>query len=491
MKHLSIAFLNVRSLVPHFANFKTFLENQDFDIVGVSETWLSANVPSDLISIDNYTFIRRDRNGRGGGVGMYVRNTLNFSLILSESNFLLEELWVEVKFNNLTYIIGSLYRPPRGDINDFVDYFEERLSQFIDVEIIFGGDLNVNLLDEFKGEVTLFNNCVDAFELKQIIQEPTRIGNCTMTLLDIIVVPDVDIILSCGTKDTSFISDHSLVYCVLQTPIVSRSRKIHVRNLKNIDRDLLSDFLTLSPLDNLVFLPSVEAKVAYLNQIIIDNFDILAPVKCIDTKRKKPPWLTCTIKCMIHLKKKAFNKLKRNKSAANWEYYKLVRNEVDTAITVEKKKYLESCVNECRGKSQTLWKKLRRLNISKSRVSSIPGELDNPNELNKHFLQFSAINSSTSDDLRRYYRLNKNPKVTSSLEFHTVSEEFVKEKILNIKSSAMGADHINLDMVLLCLHKILPYITNIINSCILENDFPDTWKVAKIIPLPKKSVVSS
>nr|CAH7740395.1 unnamed protein product [Callosobruchus chinensis] len=81
---------------------------------------------------------------------MYVRNTLNFSLILSESNFLLEELWVEVKFNNLTYIIGSLYRPPRGDINDFVDYFEERLSQFIDVEIIFGGDLNVNLLDDAK-----------------------------------------------------------------------------------------------------------------------------------------------------------------------------------------------------------------------------------------------------------------------------------------------------------------------------------------------------
>nr|CAH7731414.1 unnamed protein product [Callosobruchus chinensis] len=111
MKHLSIAFLNVRSLVPHFANFKTFLENQDFDIVGVSETWLSANVPSDLISIDNYTFIRRDRNGRGGGVGMYVRNTLNFSLILSESNFLLEELWVEVKFNNLTYII-VLYTTP-------------------------------------------------------------------------------------------------------------------------------------------------------------------------------------------------------------------------------------------------------------------------------------------------------------------------------------------------------------------------------------------
>nr|CAH7740217.1 unnamed protein product [Callosobruchus chinensis] len=113
MKQLSIAFVNVRSLVPHFADFSYFLESQDLDIVGVSETWLNSDVPTNLLNVKNYTFLRKDRVGRGGGVGMYISNNLEFSVVLSESSFTLEELWVEVKLGKLSYVIGSLYRPLR------------------------------------------------------------------------------------------------------------------------------------------------------------------------------------------------------------------------------------------------------------------------------------------------------------------------------------------------------------------------------------------
>nr|CAH7762473.1 unnamed protein product [Callosobruchus chinensis] len=100
MKQLSIAFVNVRSLVPHFADFSYFLESQDLDIVGVSETWLNSDVPTNLLNVKNYTFLRKDRVGRGGGVGMYISNNLEFSVVLSESSFTLEELWVEVKLES-------------------------------------------------------------------------------------------------------------------------------------------------------------------------------------------------------------------------------------------------------------------------------------------------------------------------------------------------------------------------------------------------------
>nr|CAH7739801.1 unnamed protein product [Callosobruchus chinensis] len=104
MKQLSIAFVNVRSLVPHFADFSYFLESQDLDIVGVSETWLNSDVPTNLLNVKNYTFLRKDRVGRGGGVGMYISNNLEFSVVLSESSFTLEELWVEVKLDTLNYM---------------------------------------------------------------------------------------------------------------------------------------------------------------------------------------------------------------------------------------------------------------------------------------------------------------------------------------------------------------------------------------------------
>ena len=46
-------------------------------------------------------------------------------------------------------------------------------------------------------------------------------------------------------------------------------------------------------------------------------------------------------------------------------------------------------------------------------------------------------------------------------------------------------------MILLSVDRILPFITNIINSCILDKIFPDAWKIAKIFPLAKKQNVEN
>lgn len=36
--------VNVRSLLPTFADFSTFVINNNFDVLGVSETWLSEDI---------------------------------------------------------------------------------------------------------------------------------------------------------------------------------------------------------------------------------------------------------------------------------------------------------------------------------------------------------------------------------------------------------------------------------------------------------------
>nr|CAH7741476.1 unnamed protein product [Callosobruchus chinensis] len=85
---------------------------------------------------------------------MEMFNSDCFLVVLSESSFTLEELWVEVKLGKLSYVIGSLYRPPKGNVALFVDFFEDRLSQFIDVEIICGG-----LADIFNVPVIGLSSC--------------------------------------------------------------------------------------------------------------------------------------------------------------------------------------------------------------------------------------------------------------------------------------------------------------------------------------------
>lgn len=51
------------------------LDNR-FDIFVVSETWLSENISTQVIGIPGYQLVRSDREGRGGGVGLYMNIAL-------------------------------------------------------------------------------------------------------------------------------------------------------------------------------------------------------------------------------------------------------------------------------------------------------------------------------------------------------------------------------------------------------------------------------
>ena len=57
--------------------------------MGLSETWLNEKLPNEIYNLSNdFTLVRNDRNWadegkaytkKGGGVALFIRNTLNFS----------------------------------------------------------------------------------------------------------------------------------------------------------------------------------------------------------------------------------------------------------------------------------------------------------------------------------------------------------------------------------------------------------------------------
>jgi len=54
-----------------------FLEKHNFDIFGVTESLLQESIPSSLINIPGYSFERRDRGQKGGGVEVYVKSYID------------------------------------------------------------------------------------------------------------------------------------------------------------------------------------------------------------------------------------------------------------------------------------------------------------------------------------------------------------------------------------------------------------------------------
>ena len=64
-----IKHINAQSLIPKLDEIKKLIENEDLDILCISETWLQPNILDDLISIKNYNVFRNDNplNSRGSG----------------------------------------------------------------------------------------------------------------------------------------------------------------------------------------------------------------------------------------------------------------------------------------------------------------------------------------------------------------------------------------------------------------------------------------
>ena len=70
-----VKFNNSDKSESNLERFQIFLYSENFDIVCVNETWLSANVYNAEILHSGYTIVRNDRITRAGGVLLGVKTS--------------------------------------------------------------------------------------------------------------------------------------------------------------------------------------------------------------------------------------------------------------------------------------------------------------------------------------------------------------------------------------------------------------------------------
>ena len=189
---------------------------EDFSIIGVTETWLNSEYPSKFVSIPNYNILRTDRDSRGGGVACYLKANYKFRhLHSSNAGNALEQLWLVINFNKQKIALGVIYRPPSSNIETCLSELYSVLERaYLEADlVIFMGDININLLNVDSAGSKYFNNLLGDFDLCQIIRNPTRITENSESLIDVICVSRSVVVNSSDTMDMHGISDHMLVLC--------------------------------------------------------------------------------------------------------------------------------------------------------------------------------------------------------------------------------------------------------------------------------------
>ena len=103
--HIVIKYINAQSLIPRLDEIKLLIENEDLDILCISETWLQPKILNDLISIKNYNVFRNDNplNSRGSGACIYVKNIFtckkydNIEITYGEPSKGIEDVFVSIQ----------------------------------------------------------------------------------------------------------------------------------------------------------------------------------------------------------------------------------------------------------------------------------------------------------------------------------------------------------------------------------------------------------
>ena len=77
-KGLTIASLNINGLRGHFDELQLFLQSSGIHILALNETKLDPQYPKELTAVAGYQQERLDRTCNGGGVSLYVRDSVKF-----------------------------------------------------------------------------------------------------------------------------------------------------------------------------------------------------------------------------------------------------------------------------------------------------------------------------------------------------------------------------------------------------------------------------
>ena len=141
--NLIIAQININSLRNKF-DFLVQLMFNNVDILLVSETKIDASFPNAQFHIAGYTIYRRDRNGNGGGLLLYVKEDIPSSLLNLDTSY--EAMYIEINVRKKKWLIGCSYNPKQNMIAPHLEQVGQYLDKYLTNydQFLLLGDMNAD-----------------------------------------------------------------------------------------------------------------------------------------------------------------------------------------------------------------------------------------------------------------------------------------------------------------------------------------------------------
>ena len=509
VKGFKIVHLNIRSIVKKIDQVRILLENTPIDIVTFSETWLKSHLHSALFDISGYKLLRQDRlskkksGKRGRGLMTYVRDS-HSSLCeeledLNTSNENIEAQWTLIHRPHCkNIVIGNLYRPPTGDLVKTFNYLDECLGSInlSKVNLFLVGDLNINLLDKTSDAYKKANFFFQSNGLTQYINTSTRNTEKNNSLIDE-ALSNSKFVSQAGVIEIH-VSDHQPDYIIHKKKRDKRdSVEFKGRSYRNFDKGAFQMNLLEKDWNEFYNLDSPKLAWDLMQKHITSVLDEMCPIRTFRIKNYRPDWMSNELIEQIKDRDYFFKKAKRVGHSDVWNIAKFLRNVTNFNIRSAKREFILNELKENEDNAKKFWKVIRKVvptNKSSSRQDILlkdNGEKIDKGQvatfINNYFINVGNLGPSTHTTSNADSETTPTKVMKPKLkEFDRLLEREILKVIREINvSKSSGIENLSSKVLKEAFTTLLPQLTFLYNLSLSSAIFPDQWKKALIIPIPK------
>ena len=492
-----ILFWNARGISNKKTEFFNYLEANNITIALVNETHLHQPMK---FNCPNYYTYRSDRQDRpGGGTAILIRKGIKHSEIALPKLEHMEATAIQLHINSELITLVSIYNPPGKIVERDIDLLIQTNNK-----VILAGDFNSkhstwnSRNDNSAGRALLSHYNKNEY-LIAAPHSPTHIPDRNPDGADVLDFAILNNILSHHTvKTLGFLShsDHRPVLLTLRGPVQSDERKsIYVYKEANwehfrscVHNNLNSKLLSHNPTAD-----QIDKAVSHFTEVVHTAIQKSIPVR---TRNSRSMQISPSTRLLIQERNKLRTLWQRTHNIALRPRINSLKQQIDKAIKNQLCNNWHHALQRLDTSNiQDTWRITKHLTNDYSNIP--PLSLNNKSAVT----QQEKVNLF-ADTLQEIFTTNpdRNPQFSKTTE-HTVisflnqsptplirktNSHEIDWLIQHLKSrKAAGPDGIQ-NIVLKNLSKMaLRSLATIYNSCITISYFPDHWKLAKIIMLPK------
>ena len=270
------------------------LEAEQFDVVTITETFLSDEISDGELFDGGYSIFRRERDRHGGGVLIFIKHDLP-AVRQHDLETDCELIWIELKDATSKILLGTFYRPPSSN-SEYLAQLQTSLAKIpCSQPVVLCGDFNVPIIDwsipsplVCTQSASVLCDLVQEFSQQQLVPEPTRKANT----LDLIFCNTPDMVCGIKIADNLQGTDHQAVDFSLSLTIPAQTLvRRWVYSFKHADFDKFRNLLSVIPWKSCLLGENIEEDWQCFKDLLFSAANQCIPRVMIKNKKRKS-WLS-------------------------------------------------------------------------------------------------------------------------------------------------------------------------------------------------------